>query len=303
MKKYLFSLLAFCFLSSALFAQDQTAPINSSNDPIIPHKESVVVDNFTGVPNLSLGFFQYLRNQFLNSLERKGRVNVVDVEAYGIGRPDIVFPAMSIARRQKPSTPYDVARRDNILNEFGDSRYYMTVYISRFDMKTKLNESTKKEEFTASMVYSIYLYDAVQQVDLPIKYINLSSTSNNNPDFATESLTNSLYSYLAGYINDVFKYQTSIIQLGEFNKRGKLQDLYLSCGGDIGVKSGDLFYVYLVTDMNGIESNKRIGKVKARDVTGPNSCRCVVSSGAEEIANAFKNGEELLVSSGDTSIF
>ena len=46
--------------------------------PIIPEREIVVVDNFTAVPNLTLGLYQYARQCVLEGLAKK-RINVIDV--------------------------------------------------------------------------------------------------------------------------------------------------------------------------------------------------------------------------------
>lgn len=60
------------------------------------------------------------------------------------------------------------------------------------------------------------------------------------------------------------------------------------------VTRGDIFYVFEVSDINGIESAKKLGKVKVKEITGPDSCRCSVSSGEADINTAFLNGSAVI---------
>ena len=61
----------------------------AQENPIVPERETIVVDNFTAVPNLTLGLYQYARQSVVEGLARR-RLNVIDVERDGYGRADIV---------------------------------------------------------------------------------------------------------------------------------------------------------------------------------------------------------------------
>ena len=54
---------------------------------------------------------------------------------------------------------------------------------------------------------------------------------------------------------------------------------------------------------NGITTTRTLGKVKAREITGPESCRCSVSNGEIEIDRAFRAGELLIAVSDDDRWF
>lgn len=308
MKKFALLLILSISFAFTLVAQDPQAEQTEEQQTavqhnlLIPQRETIVIDNFTGVPNLSLGFFEYLRKHFIQDFARKDRLNVIDVADYGYGRPEFVFPSLYYTRSKKPSTPYDLSGRENIMAEFENARYYMTVYISYYATDVVVNED-KKERFSATVEFTLYCYDCVALSDLYVRTIRLDSTSNPSIESAEQSVVYSLYSYINSYIDDNFKYTTSILQLGEFNKKGKLQDLFLSCGEEIGVCKGDYFYVYSIINMNGIESRKKLGKLKVKEVTGPTSCRCSISNGGDEIATAFNSGAEIIVISDTESFF
>ena len=101
----------------------------------------------------------------------------------------------------------------------------------------------------------------------------------------------------------LFRFKASVIQLGEYNKRGKLQDLHLSCGSDMDLSNGDVFFIYTVSDINGIDTARKLGKVNVREIPGRESCRCSVSNGEAEIDQAFKNGEVLVAVSDHDRYF
>ena len=86
MKRFFFLL---AFLALAL-------PLSAQEDPIIPERETVFLDNFTAVPNMTLGLYQYARQSVLDGLSRR-RIEVIDVDRYGVGRTDIVYPSFNFA--------------------------------------------------------------------------------------------------------------------------------------------------------------------------------------------------------------
>ena len=288
--KRLIILIVLSLAALAAYAQES---------PIIPQRETIVVDNFTAVPNITLGLFQYARQSVVEGLAHR-RLNVIDVEQDGYGRADIVYPSFNFAH---PNTghPYDINRVVKIMNDYSEARWYMTLYISRFgshpvDHKSKDKEGNEviKTDFTAEVEADMYLYDADTQVTegpLHWKYVY---TGASNPEYAERYVISNLEQKARSFVTDRFRFRSSVIKLGEYNRRGKLQDLYLSCGSDMDVTSGDVFYIYSVSSVDGIQTARKLGKVKAREITGRESCRCTVSNGEAEINNAFLAGETLV---------
>ena len=54
------------------------------------------------------------------------------------------------------------------------------------------------------------------------------------------------------YIDRNYKFETRILELGEPDKHGKVKDIYINCGEDIGIMWGDLFRVMLETKERGV---------------------------------------------------
>ena len=287
--KRIFLLLVLLMAGTAASAQDA---------PLIPERETVVVDNFTGVPNLTLGLYQYARQSVIDGLARR-RINVIDVEQDGYGRADIVYPSFKFATANT-GHPFDVNRVVRLMNDYSQARWYMTGYISHINSHPVEHQSKDKEgnpvvktDFTAEIEVEIYIYDAeTQNSEGPLRW-KYTYTGAPDPAYAEQHAISNLSQRARSFVTDQFRFKASVIKLGEYNRRGKLQDLYLSCGSDMDVTNGDVFYIYSVSSINGIETTHKLGKVKAREITGRESCRCTVSNGEAEIDKAFKSGELL----------
>ena len=305
MKRLILGLLLFAAAVSPLRAQDEP-----QLSPIIPERETIVLDNLVAVPNMTLGMYQYTRQCVLKGLERR-RINVIDVEAEGIGRPDIVYPAYRYSS-SRSGHPFDINRAVSLMNEFQEARYYVSLYVSRLQVnpvdhksgtKDKDGKEIVKTDYTANLDVDVYIYDAERQTsEGPIRW-HYTYTGATEPEFAERTAVQNMESKARSFVSDRFRYKASVIELGTYNKRGKLEDLYLSCGLDMDVQNGDVFYIYSVTESNGIEKARKLGKVKAREVTGQHSCRCTVSNGEAEINLAFLNGERVVAVSDEDRYF
>lgn len=269
-----------------------------ADNPVIPQKTTVVVDNFTAVPNLTLGLYQYSRSVVLSALAER-RLNVINVEDFGYGRPDIVYPSLKFAAANN-GTPLDINRAVSILNDFKEAEIYISVYLSKFNCHPVDHESKDKDgnvkiktDFSSSLEAQLFMVDASTGASQTIKW-TLNRTGSSDPESAERYVIDDLRSRIRSFVTTQFPFKASVIKLGEYSKRGKLEDLYLSCGSNMDVTRGDIFYVFEVSDINGIESAKKLGKVKVKEITGQDSCRCSVSSGEADINTAFLNGSVVI---------
>ena len=302
MKRLLLSLLLIAAAVPSLRAQE--APENV----IVPVRETLILDNFTAVPNMSLGLYQYARQCVLKGLSRR-RINVIDVEAEGIGRPDIVYPSYHFVSGNS-GHPFDINRAVRLINDFSEARWYATVHIARFNCRPvehknqdKDGKTVVKTDYTADIDADMYLYDAYSQTNYGPYRWHYTYTGAMDPEFAERTSVSNLESKARMFVSDNFRFKASVIKLGEYNKRGKLEDLYLSCGSEMDVEKGDVFFIYTVSEVNGIETAHKLGKVKAREISGPNSCRCTVSNGESEINKAFLDGQTLVAVSDTDKYF
>ncbi len=93
------------------------------------------------------------------------------------------------------------------------------------------------------------------------------------------------------------------MELGEPDKRGKVKDLYINCGEDIGVRRGDLFRVMLETKVGDVTARRDIGKLRAVEVLEAHVTRCVIVSGAQKVVPSVEKGSSLIVVCDSQSLF
>ena len=140
----------------------------AQENPIVPERETIVVDNFTAVPNLTLGLYQYARQNVIEGLARR-RVNVIDVERDGYGRADIVYPSFNFATANS-GHPFDINRALRLMNDYSQARWYLTAYLCKFNSHPVEHQSKDKEgnpvvkvDYTAEIEADIYLFDTETQ--------------------------------------------------------------------------------------------------------------------------------------------
>ena len=93
------------------------------------------------------------------------------------------------------------------------------------------------------------------------------------------------------------------MELGEPDKRGKVKDLYINCGEDIGVRRGDLFRVMLETKEGRVTARRDIGKLRAVEVLEAHVTRCVMVSVAQKVVPSVEKGSSLIVVCDSQSLF
>ena len=108
-------------------------------------------------------------------------------------------------------------------------------------------------------------YDILTGKSLSPEEIRLSGQGK-KPAVADGKAIESMKYPLLFYIDRNYKFEMRILELGEPDKRGKVKDLYINCGEDIGIRRGDLFRVMLETKEGGVTARRDIGKLRAVEV-------------------------------------
>lgn len=94
-------------------------------------------------------------------------------------------------------------------------------------------------------------YDILTGKRLSPEEIKLS-VQGKKPAVADGKAIESMKYPLLFYIDRNYKFETRILELGEPDKRGKVKDIYINRGEDIGIMWGDLFRVMLETKERGV---------------------------------------------------
>ncbi|MDD4819658.1 MAG: hypothetical protein PHD21_02355, partial [Flavobacteriales bacterium] len=160
----------------------------------------------------------------------------------------------------------------------------------------------KKIRYTTNMKFVLSTYDMTNNLQLYTREFALSG-SGNAPSVADQNAINNMRSSVRFYIEDNFKFRTKILELEKPDKKGKIKGLYINCGTTIGVKNGDLFIVYALDSIGGVETFRQIGRVRARIVMSDEVTFCSFSSGTTDIVAAYNGGATLMAVSAGEAIF
>ena len=129
------------------------------------------------------------------------------------------------------------------------ARYIVTGTVTGYTFSHESKDG--KDSFKSGFVLLLSGYDILTGKRLSPEEIKLS-VQGKKPAVADGKAIESMKYPLLFYIDRNYKFETRILELGEPDKRGKVKDLYINRGEDIGVRRGDLFRVMLETKERGV---------------------------------------------------
>ena len=99
---------------------------------------------------------------------------------------------------------------------------------------------------------------------------------------------------MVGFVDKHFKFETYILELGEADKKGRVKELYISGGTEMGVAKKTRFKVFLERKIGPKVTKSEIGTIVAVEVM-EGVTKCQVASGEDAIKEKFNNGDKLVV--------
>ena len=264
-----------------------------------PSKDMLIVDYFSRTPAVSMPYLATIRNEVMAAFIRRGRYRVVDAESVAA-----LQGSSALGLFVQQATPYAIqeaarVRRESRLEAIRSTgtRYLVSGVVTQCAFK-----QTGQDAFSGEVTFWLCGYDLAQNEQLEPQTIHLTGSGAS----ATEALRKALEGMAAPmeqYINRNYKFTTRILELAEPDRKGRRTELYVHCGTEMGVRRGDLFLVYEQTEVGGVSVQKEIGKLRVREVQGPDVALCVISRGDEQIGEAFDSGRPLTVVSDMHSLF
>lgn len=284
MKRYLFLLLLLSLVGKA-YAE-------------APLKQGVVIDYFTCSPQVPVVFTETIRGGVIAGFLARGRHEVIDAQQVAelpdFNRVSVTDPAELLRTGQER-----LSSRIAAVRALG-ARYIVTGAVSSYLFKHEPMKGA--DNYTSSFSVSLIGYDVMTGETIgPTDF--LLKASGPSAQVSDGKAMESLVGRMEWYIDSNFKFRTGILDLGEPNAKGKLKTLYIGCGSAMGVHPGDLFMVYRERNVGGETAREKIGKLRAKQVQGEAVTECTVSGGGAEIAEAFRNGETLIVLSDGQAFF
>lgn len=278
LKKNLF-LTLFFFSTVVVCASAQDAP----------KKETVIIDLFTKSGNIQSNYMQGVRNSVINSFIARGRFIVIDAAKDA-----------KLQNLNRNRTGEDAVTEDNVLEESRSAAFKSmgAKYLVSGGVVTYGSKHATKDGntiYTSVLTFSLDGYiittgEAVAAKQYEVTGVGKTRTEADNDAIAAVRAKTTFF------INENFTFTTNILQL-EAAKKGKLKELYIHCGSNIGVQKGDIFLVYMEKDIAGIKTLQEVGRLRAIEIAGEEVCKCTVTDGNKEINDAFNSQKTLIVRS------
>ena len=124
--------------------------------------------------------------------------------------------------------------------------------------------------------------------------IAVTGVDADSKDGAFNDAMKDLRKAMTKFVDNHFKFETYILELGEADKKGRVKDLYISGGSEMGVAKKTRFKVYTERKIGPKVTKSEIGTLVAVEVM-EGVTKCQVAAGEEAIKEKFNSGEKLIV--------
>ncbi|WP_295935635.1 hypothetical protein [uncultured Alistipes sp.] len=254
-----------------------------------PSKETVIVNPFTHTAAVSQAASDNIRAAVLAGISDRGRFHIVDALTdevlSGLYANRNIEDVVNDANWQSESeAAYKKLGASKVLigqaNNVSFSRY-------KSDIDGKM---TDKCEVTVSLkVYSITDGSMVGSENVAVTGIATESK-----DGSFNNAMKDLRKAMTKFVDNHFKFETYILELGDSDKKGRLKELYISGGTEMGVAKKTRFKVYCEQKIGPKVTKKEIGTIVAIEVMD-GVTKCQIAEGDAAIKEKFSNGEKLTV--------
>ncbi len=297
MKKLLITCLAAMFAATS--ASAQTASPSAE-------KESVIIDFFARSRAVPVQYVEVFRSAVMAGFADRGRHNIIDAEASRALTANVPGSGLTTPEGALADQAAYLAERAPQVAETG-ARYLITGAVADYafahvDIPSRDSKKPPIPGFSSTFRVVISAYDLVTGQQLPDELYTLTASAPLAADADLAALTK-VRSSMEYYINKNFKFETIILQLGPTDKKGRVGELYINCGTDMGVKNGDLFIVWEEVPIGGVMTRQKVGKLRVNSVQNPTVSKCKMNKGDEEIISAFQAGRTLICVSDSEALF
>lgn len=262
-----------------------------------PEKESVVIDFFSRNRIVPAPYAQTLRSHVVAGFVDRGRLNVLDAEASrsltatlpgtGLTTPETAAEDMTaFLELRAPQVAATGAR-------YLVSGTIVGYKFEHVELPSSDSKKPPRQGFKATFAVVLSGLDLKLGERLPDEPFTLTASAPVAADADLAALAR-IRGSLEYYIDRNFKLETLILELCPPDKKGRIRELYIHSGSQMGVKQGDLFLVYEEVPIGGVMTRQKVGRLRVNDVQNPDVARCKIAKGEDEIAAAFRAGRGLV---------
>ncbi|MBP5391355.1 MAG: hypothetical protein J6Y40_04660 [Bacteroidales bacterium] len=166
------------------------------------------------------------------------------------------------------------------------------------DKKGKVTKTTH-EDYRAIILFTLTLKDLNGTV---INSNTFSVESNeysssywySSRQTAIQKALSYVSNYVARYYDEVYPLTADIIEVGS-DRNNKQKEVYIDLGSAHGLYTDLTFGVYQLTEVNGRTSKHYLGRIRVKEIQGPDVSYCKVVSGGKDIKKCLDNDIPLLI--------
>ncbi|MBO7562619.1 MAG: hypothetical protein J6X91_00410 [Bacteroidales bacterium] len=160
-------------------------------------------------------------------------------------------------------------------------------------------KKTTHEDYRAIILFTLTLKDLNGTI------INSNTFSVESNEYSSSSWYSSrqnaikkamgyVSAYVARYYDEVYPLTADIIEVGS-DRNNKQKEVYIDLGSAHGVYTDLTFGVYQLTEVGNRTSKHYLGRIRVKEIQGPDVSYCKVVSGGKDIKKCLDNNIPLLI--------
>lgn len=254
-----------------------------------PSKETVIINPFTRTAAVSQAACDNIRAAVLSGFADRGRFHIVDALTDG-----------TLSKLYADRTVEDVVNDANWKTE--SEAAYKALGAKKVVIGQANNVSFSKFKSDidgkmynkAEVTYSLKVYNIADGAMIGSEDLSVTGVDVDSQDGAFNDAMKDLRKAMVRFVDNHFKFETYILELGEADKKGRVKELYISGGTEMGVAKKTRFKVYLERKIGPKVTKAEIGTIVAVEVM-EGVTKCNVVTGEDAIKDKFNNGDKLIV--------
>ena len=267
-----------------------------------PSKETVIINPFACTDAVSQAACDNMRAAVLSGFSDRGRFHIVDA-----------LTDETLSKLYADRNAEDVVNDANWKSEseaaykaLGAKKVVISAPAKDKDTPTfvcgvnNVSFSTFKSDIDGKMynkaevTLALKVYNIIDGAMVGSETIAVTGVDADSKDGAFNDAMKDLRKAMTKFVDNHFKFETYILELGEADKKGRVKDLYISGGSEMGVAKKTRFKVYTERKIGPKVTKSEIGTLVAVEVM-EGVTKCQVAAGEEAIKEKFNSGEKLIV--------
>ena len=248
-----------------------------------PSKETVIINPFTHTSAVSQAACDNIRAAVLSGFADRGRFHIVDALTDG-----------TLSKLYADRNVEDVVNDANWKSESEGAKKVVIGQANNVSFSQFKSDIDGKMYNKAEVTYSLKVYNIADGAMIGSEDLSVSGIDADSKDGAFNDAMKDLRKGMVGFVDKHFKFETYILELGEADKKGRVKELYISGGTEMGVAKKTRFKVFLERKIGPKVTKSEIGTIVAVEVM-EGVTKCQVASGEDAIKEKFNNGDKLVV--------